>query len=157
MRSILVCACLLGCAHDVPQPSITLASTHTELAPVSFRERTRPHHAVKDVSHVEVDVHRVEGPESIVLGFGAIDRLATTCWSEQESLVIYPTDYDTSVTLKIDTRADGTMEGVEIEPVTTPKPIAMCLIHALAAQPLHVENGPQHLVLVINARVWWTR
>ena len=123
---------------------------------MSFRERTGPLHHVKDDAHVEVSVKRLEGPESIVLGFATIDRLATTCWRDDASLVLFPTDYETAVTLTIDTRPDGTMEDVELEPLSTPKPIAMCLLHALAAQPLHAEPGPRHLVLVIHARVWWT-
>jgi hypothetical protein len=156
MRWTLVCAWMLGCAH-APIQSIAPVERHAPAAKtVSFRERTGPRHPVKDVSHVEVSVHRVEGPESIILGFATIDRLATECWREAEELVTYPTDHDATVTMTIDTRSDGTMAEVELDPGTTPKPIVMCLLHALAAQPLHVEHGPQHLVLTIDARVWWT-
>jgi len=154
---------MLGCAHGTVQPPRNFAPHHTTAAAhasssaaASFRQRTGPHHAVRDVSHVEVSVHRVDGPESIVLGFATIDRLAESCWRDQESLVLFPTDYDAAVTLTIDTRTDGTMEEVEVEPLSTPKTIAMCLIHALSMQPLHAEPGPHHVVLLLNARVWWT-
>ncbi len=152
MRWILACVCALGCAHAAPREHGHASTAST----ASFRERTGPHHRVKDVSHVEVNAHRVEGPESIILGLATIDRLAAACFREQESLVIFPTDYDAAVTLTIDTRADGTMAEVELDPPTTAKTIAMCLVHALAAQPLHAEPGPRHLVLLINARVWWS-
>lgn len=157
MRWAFACIGLLGCAHhasDVPVAVVRTPPAATRAA--SFLERTGPKHPAKDVSHVEVSVHRIEGPESIILGFATIDRLATECWRDRESLVIYPTDHDDSVTLTIDTRADGTMSEVEIDPPTTPKPIALCLLHAMAAQPLHAEPGPQHMVLTIAARVWWT-
>jgi hypothetical protein len=153
MRWTFACLLVLGCGHVATQPSLTFEPHATAR---SFRERTGPRHPVKDVAHVEVSVRRVDGPESIVLGFAAIDRLAAACWREQESFVIYPTDYDAAVTLTIDTRSDGTMEEVEIEPVTTSKTIALCLVHALAAQPLHAEPGPRHLVLTLEARIWWT-
>ncbi len=157
MRWTLAFAWMLGCAHGASQPSIAPVQQHAPAAKtLSFRERTGPRHPVKDVSHVEVSVRRLEGPESIILGLATIDRLATACWRDEEELVIYPTDHEATVTLTIDTRSDGTMEEVELEPATTPKTIAMCLLHALAAQPLHVERGPQHLVLTIDARVWWT-
>jgi hypothetical protein len=32
----------------------------------------------------------------------------------------------------------------------------MCLTHALAAQPLHTEHAPRHLVLAFDAHVWWS-
>ncbi len=153
MRLSLACVCVLGCAHATTQPALI---AHRVAPPLSFLDRARPHHPVKDVTHVEVSVERREGPESIILGFATIDRLATACYREEESLVIFPTDYETSVTMTIDTRSDRTMEDVLVEPVTTPKNIAMCLIHALAAQPLHAEPGPRHLVLTLSARVWWT-
>jgi len=156
MRWTLACAFVLGCGHGGPQPSLAFEPHHTHATMRSFRERTSPRDPVKDVSHVEVSVRRLDGPESIVLGFATIDRLAEACWRDQEALVIYPTDYDAAVTLTIDTRSDGTMEEVEVEPPTTPKAIAMCLVHALAAQPLHAEPGPHHLVLVLSAKVWWT-
>lgn len=148
---------VVGCAHGHPT-NAPVVVVRAPVAPkaMSFRERTGPRHPVKDVSHVEVSVHRVEGPESLILGFAAIDRLATECWRERESLVIYPIDHDDSVTVTIDTRADGSMAEVELDPPTTPKPIAMCLVHAMAAQPLHTEPGPRHVVLTIAARVWWT-
>ena len=149
----LACACMLGCNHAMLQPP---PIAHAVASPLSFLERARPHHPVKDVTHVEVSVQRREGPESIILGFATIDRLATACYREEESLVIFPTDFETSLTMTIDTRSDRTMEDVVIEPVTTPKTIALCLVHALAAQPLHAEPGPQHLVLTLSARVWWT-
>jgi len=154
MRWVFACIGLLGCVHAA-QPAVERVRAPVTAA-ASFRERTGPKHPVKDVTHVEVSVRRLEGPESIVLGFAAIDRLATECWRDRESLVIFPTDHDDAVTLTIDTRADGTMSDVEIDPPTTPKPIAMCLVHAMAAQPLHAEPGPQHMVLAIAARVWWT-
>ncbi len=157
---MLAWAFMLGCAHGNTEPPPRIIERHTNAARAassgSFRERTGPHHAVKDVTHVEVNVHRVEGPESIVLGFATIDRLAEACWRDREALVIYPTDHDDAVKLTIDTRADGTMEEVEVEPVSTPKTIAMCLIHALSMQPLHAEPGPHRVVLLLNARVWWT-
>jgi hypothetical protein len=146
---------VLGCAHAAPPPPpVTIVERHTVTA--SFAERVRPRHPVKDVTHVDVSVHRREGPESMVLGLATIGRLATACYREEESLILFPTDYDASVTLTIDTRPDGTMEEILLEPPSTPKTVAMCLIHALAAQPLHVEHGPQHMVLTIDTRVWWT-
>jgi hypothetical protein len=156
MRWLFAFAAMLGCAHHAGDAPIVVAGTPPKARTASFRERTGPKHPVKDVSHVEVSVRRVEGPESILLGFATIDRMATQCWSDIESLVTYPTDHDDTVTLTIDTRADGSMSEVEIDPPTTPKPIAMCLVHAMAAQPLHAEPGPQHVVLAIAARVWWT-
>jgi hypothetical protein len=153
MRWALVCACALACGHAAPQSSVTVTPRASS---ASFRERTGPHHVVRDVANVEVNVHRLEGPESIILGFATIDRLAAACWRDEEALVIYPTNYGESVTLVIDTRPDGSMAEIELEPPTTKKTIAMCLIHALAAQPLHAEPGPQHLVLRLDARVWWT-
>lgn len=153
MRFALAGVCVLGCAHATPPPPPIARPVAPTL---SFLERARPHHPVKDVTHVEVSVQRREGPESIILGFATIDRLATACYREEEALVIFPTDFETSVTMTIDTRPDGTMEDVLLEPPTTPKPIALCLVRALAAQPLHAEPGPQHLVLTLNARVWWT-
>ena len=156
MRWLLACTLMLACAHGAHDARIVIVHARAHASTASFRERTGPKQPVKDVSHVEVSVRRVEGPESIVLGFAAIDRLAEACWRDREELVIYPTDHDDTVTMTIETRADGTMAEVELDPPTTPKPIAMCLVHALAAQPLHAEPGPRHMVLTIAARVWWT-
>lgn len=158
MRWALACIGILGCAHRVVDAPVVVVLDHARApaSTASFRERTGPKHPAKDVTHVEVSVRRVEGPESIVLGLAAIDRLAEACWRDREELVLFPTDHDDTVTLTIDTRADGSMAEVELDPPTTPKTIAMCLVHAMAAQPLHAEPGPQHVVLTIAARVWWT-
>jgi len=67
MRWIIASACVLGCTHVAPQPETTITfEPHARSTSASFRERTGPHHSVKDVSHVEVSVRRLEGPESIV-------------------------------------------------------------------------------------------
>src|SRR5258708_1678136 len=111
MRFTLACAWVLGCAHGATPLAPPPKPLKPPSAPTSsFLERARPHHAVKDVSHVEVSVHRREGPESIILGFAAIDRLVTGCYREADALVLFPTDYDASLTVSIDTRTDGTME-----------------------------------------------
>jgi hypothetical protein len=144
-----------ACGH--PQAPKALTTAQPPARRLSFLERTSPKGVVNDTPHVDAKVTRREGPASLDEGAATLRRIATGCYLDEIRYDIVPVERDMPrVTLTIDTRADGTMEEALVEPASTPRDVAMCLVHALAAQPLHLENAPRRLVLAVDAHVWWS-
>lgn len=146
-------------AAQAPPPRST--SEHGAVAPKkSFLERTGPRLLVKDVPHVDTTVTRREGPASLEAALRVITVIATHCYTDDIQntplIIFHPEPMDVPITMTIDTRVDGTMSEVSFAPDNAPVEVAMCLAHALAAQPLHTERGPKHVVLAFNAHVWWS-
>ena len=124
----------------------------------SWLQRTSPHEPVKDVPHVDPTVSLREGPATLDHAQPTLERIVRGCFLEEipRSLVLFPQGHDESVTMIIETRADGTMSEAMFDPPTISKDLALCLVHELAGQPLHLERTPQHVVLAVGAHVWWS-
>ena len=141
----------------------TAAPAHPHEVPVSppvrasFLERTRPYPPPKDVPHVDVTVRRREGPDALEWSLPAIRDVANACYLDDVATSLRFEDYDdTPFVMSIDTRDDGTMSDVEMDPRPESKSLVMCLIKRLAAQPLQLEHVPTHIVLSFTAHIWWS-
>src|SRR5258707_7716956 len=90
MRTLLACACLLGCARQAAAPVRVAAEIPAPTSTVSFLERTGPRHTPRDVPHVDVTA-TARGLQPIV----AMDRLAARCWLAEieQAMVLVPTNY----------------------------------------------------------------
>jgi hypothetical protein len=155
---VVVCMAAVGCSHAAAPAQVSMRTPKVDTR--SWLERTGPRTLVKDVPNVDVTVTRREGPTSIDRALRILTVIATRCYSddiEGTPLAIFnPEPRDVPMTVTIETRADGTMSEVRFEPENAPLNVAMCLTHALAAQPLHTERVPKRLVLAIDAHVTWS-
>jgi hypothetical protein len=155
---VLVYLLLTACSNLAPSNmprSVRVASAEGKAQ--SWLERTSPHTVARTVPHVSAEATRVEGP--LTTDVAIAESVTAGCYLEAnvgDEAPLFTVDYDTPpLTLIMDTRDDGTMAEMTLEPETTSHVLAMCLAYGLAGRPLHVERVPKRVVLTLVAHIRW--
>lgn len=150
--AVIFAAVVVACAHpSAHAPSPPLAKAVSAPAVAEAPEEVsyplapyQPNWPEPSPPKVYVTMTVNEGPGS--LERVAIERVAQVCFLGSLSPGL-----TAKVTMTVDTRADGTTEGLSVEGASTE--LGLCLSQGLAKLPLHEEGTNQRVVVILDASV----